>query len=91
VNSILWRWFPAGYRRTCNSCGYSWEIPRSLKRRNKPPTASTMPGSVTIGSVNQEGLVQDYQDIERVQDRHCPKCGNATYSQVPLRHLTAED
>jgi predicted nucleic-acid-binding Zn-ribbon protein len=77
--------------RTCNECGYSWQVPRSIARRGiRGMSGITAAGqsvsarySPSGGTAFQSGIGARAELMEGFQI--CAKCGVDDFSQRPAR------
>jgi hypothetical protein len=88
------RLFASEYERTCQECGYSWRVPRSIARRGiRGISAMTVMGATREGGFGQPGgpgLANVQSGIgaraETMESyRICAKCGVDNYTQRPVR------
>ncbi len=82
------------YERTCQECGYSWRVPRSIARRRiRGISAITVTGAAREGGFGQPGGpgLSDLQRgigarAETMEGyRICAKCGVDKFTQHPVR------
>jgi predicted nucleic-acid-binding Zn-ribbon protein len=84
-------WFARQYQRTCNQCGYTWLVPRSIARRGvRGMTAVSARGASVqagINVVSSAGLSAAIGARAEVMEayRLCAKCGVDDFVQHPVR------
>jgi cytochrome c553 len=77
--------FARGYDRTCQSCGYSWQISRAqAKLRVHKPGMRSRAGRRSANRSAQLGFAQSMsQQTDLVVTlTHCARCGGKEYTQV---------
>ncbi len=83
-------WQRPDLARTCEKCGYTWRVPRSVaKRRMRSISAfNVAPNSRILdrGELARQvaSISAENQALETYQ--HCPKCGAEQFSQHSVRN-----
>jgi predicted nucleic-acid-binding Zn-ribbon protein len=84
--------FADTYERTCQECGYSWQVPRSIARyRTRGISAVTVIGASRgdggggLSSVHS-GIASRAEAMEGY--RICAKCGVDNFTQRPVRRAS---
>lgn len=89
--------FADTYERTCQECGYSWQVPRSIARyRMRGISATTVTGASMEGGLGQPGgpgLSSLHRGIAARAEtmegyRICAKCGVDSFTQRPVRRAS---
>jgi hypothetical protein len=83
--------FAREWVRTCDECGYSWRVPRSIARRGIRGTSAIAFGGQSIsaryspsgGGGLRSGIGARAELMEGFQI--CAKCGVDNFSQRPIR------
>jgi predicted nucleic-acid-binding Zn-ribbon protein len=83
--------FADTYERTCQECGYSWQVPRSIARhRIRGISAMTVTGASEGGghglSNLHSGIAARAETMEGY--RICAKCGVESFTQRPVRRAS---
>jgi predicted nucleic-acid-binding Zn-ribbon protein len=88
------RFFASEYERTCQECGYSWQVPRSIARRGiRGISAMTVMGATRERGFGQPGgpdltnLTTAIGGCAEAMEgyRICAKCGVDNFTQRPVR------
>ena len=83
--------FAREWERTCNECGYTWRVPRSIARRGiRGMSASSVMGATRGSWRSNSSLGGMRSGIEgraelMEQFRICARCGVDNFSQRPAR------
>jgi hypothetical protein len=84
--------FAREWERTCNDCGYTWRVPRSIARRGiRGVSAFSVMGATRSGSWrgdgNMGGLRSGIASRAELMEqfRICARCGVDNFSQRPAR------
>lgn len=91
---MSWSLFAREYERTCQDCGYSWRVPRSIARREiRGIAAVDVMGATSEGGFGhpggpglsdlKRGIAARAETMEGY--RICAKCGADKFSQRPVR------
>jgi predicted nucleic-acid-binding Zn-ribbon protein len=83
--------FAREWVRTCDACGYTWRVPRSIARRGIRGMSGISAGGQAIsaryspsgGGAFQSGIGARAELMEGF--RLCAKCGTDDFSQRPVR------
>jgi predicted nucleic-acid-binding Zn-ribbon protein len=88
-------WFAKVYERTCQDCGYSWQVPRSIARHRIRGTSTiSFTGTAARGLQYSQGGQHDLANMheslasraEMIETyRRCAKCGVDKFTQRPVR------
>lgn len=81
--------FAREYERTCNECGYTWRVPRSIGRRG----IRGISAMYALGTSQAPGRTMSHALTDAVGARAevmesyrlCAKCGVDDFSQRPVR------
>jgi predicted nucleic-acid-binding Zn-ribbon protein len=90
ATSVFDALFARQFRRTCNECGYSWLVPRSIARRGiRGMSAASVAGSareatLTGASADLGAGIEARAEVMESY-RICAKCGVDDFSQLPAR------
>jgi hypothetical protein len=78
---VFRRIFPAGYERTCEACGYVWQLNRRQARFHaRPPSAGP---KTNLGWPSGRPTFAEQLELSD-KFTHCAACGSRTFSQRPL-------
>jgi hypothetical protein len=94
---VAFGFFAREWVRTCNECGYSWRVPRSIARRGIRGMSGMSAGGQAIsaryspggGASFRAGIGARAAQMEGFQI--CARCGVDNFSQRPVRRDEAPE
>ena len=83
-------WQRADLARTCEKCGYTWRVPRSVARRGFR-SISMFNAAPNMRTLNRDELARQVASISAENQaletyQRCPECGADQYTQHTVRH-----
>jgi ssDNA-binding Zn-finger/Zn-ribbon topoisomerase 1 len=83
-------WQRADLARTCENCGYTWRVPRSVARRGFR-SISMFNAAPNMRTLNRDELARQVASISAENQaletyQRCPECGADQYTQHTVRH-----